>query len=123
MLNASSVSYKDNDPKGWMGDPSRGAAMGRHSTHGDPDFEYKLLLRKVRLDSGGYDSNGTYFGQGIPSCGLYVYWYASVNHEGEIDVDGTTIEVRGVDATLRANDRDDAKAIILEKYPNARFFR
>jgi len=113
-----SVSYKTNDPKGWCGDPRRGAAVGRGDLHGDPDFEYKFVLRKVRLDGGGYDSNGTYFG-----WGQTLYWYASVNHEGGLDKDGDPIEVQAVDAMLRADTRDEAKAEIRERYPNARFFR
>jgi hypothetical protein len=111
------VSYKTNDPKGWCGDSRRGAAMGRSSHHGDPDFEYKFVLRKVDLNSGGYDSNGTYFGGGKP-----LYWYASSNHEGTAK-DGEVIEVQAVDAVLRANNRNDAKAMIREQYPNSRFFQ
>lgn len=97
-------SYKDNDPKGWGGDPSRGAAMGRGTIRGDITFNGKLTLKRSYLDSGGYDSNGTYFGHGGP-----LYWYAS--------------EDGSIDGMLRAKDRETAKAEIRETYPEARFYR
>jgi hypothetical protein len=96
--------YKTNDPRGWCGDPRRGAALGRPSVRGERDFAGKLVLRRVRLDSGGYDPNGTYFGVGTP-----LYWFAS--EDGSID-----------DMT-RADSREAAKAYVGAMYPNARFFR
>jgi hypothetical protein len=96
--------YSTNDPKGWCGDPTRGAAMGRPTVReADPEQPVKLVLRQVRLDAGGYDRNGTYFGHGGR-----LYWYANS--------DGT------VDAMLRADSRVRAKAEIRETYPNARFY-
>lgn len=62
------------------------------------------MLRRVHLDSGGYDPNGTYFGSGTP-----LFWYAAA--------DGS------VDSVLRASDRASAKAKIRNYYPNARFYR
>lgn len=98
--------YKDNDPRGWCGDMRRGAAMGRSATHtDDKSASVKLTLRQVRLDNGGYDVNGTYFGW---SRGETLYWYA--------DEEGT------IDAMLRATSRKLAKADIRETYPNARFY-
>ncbi len=97
-------SYSTRDPKGWCGYPKRGAAMGRPSKHADDaEAPIKLVLRLIRLDSGGYDANGTYWGGGI------IYWYA--------DGDGK------VDATLNARNRTDAKEKVRELYPNARFYR
>ena len=100
-------SYKTHDPRGWGGDPSRGAALGRPTViDGSPSG--RLYLRKVPLDAGGYDPNGTYFGaciHGVPP----LYWYA--------DAGGN------IDAVLRANDRDDAKRQIRERIPGARFWR
>jgi hypothetical protein len=93
--------YKNNDPKGWCGDPSRGAALGRSTITGPADFSGKLCLRKIRLDNGGYDVNGTYFGHGAP-----LYWYA--DKEGEID------------GMLRASDRSDARDQVLDLYPKAK---
>lgn len=99
-----SPSYSTHDPKGWCGDPRRGAALGRATYEGDRNYSGKLYLRRIRLDSGGYDVNGTYFGHGGP-----LFWCAS---------DDTTI-----DFMLRASDRKDAKRKVLETYPHARFFR
>lgn len=159
--------YKTNDPKGYMGDPRRGAAMGRRSINPDaagwtveglktaadiedarartaeaekenrPGDGYKrqcweaaaasfreeaarlrslipsaeamqtdarkITLQRVRLDSGGYDRNGTYFGHDLP-----LYWAAD--------------ESGDYDATFRAADRNAAKAIVRETYPAARFY-
>lgn len=46
---------------GWCGDPKRGAAMGRGSDL-SRDTTAALSIRKVPLDSGGYDPGGTYWG-------------------------------------------------------------
>lgn len=98
-------SYKTNDPRGWCGDSRRGAAMGRPTIReASPEFSDRLTLRRVHLNSGGYDCNGTYFGTGVP-----LYWYA--------DADGK------IDAMLRATDREDAKRRIADHYPMARFYR
>jgi hypothetical protein len=97
--------YKTNDPRGWGGDPSRGAALGRDSICDEPPaYAGKLTLRRVRLDCQGYDPNGTYFGVGRP-----LYWCA--NDEGTIDY------------VFRADDRAAAKAHVLKDYPSARFYR
>ena len=108
MLESNGPDYKDNDPRGWCGDPRRGAAMGRPSIHADDRKGYagKLYLRRVRLN-GDYDSNGTYFGGGPGT--LPLFWCASA--DGEIDF------------MLRAHGRDDAKEEILADYPLASFFR
>jgi hypothetical protein len=98
-------SYRTHDPRGWCGDPSRGAALGRQTVHDAPrDEPVKLTLRRVRLDRGGYDTIGTYFGTGSP-----LYWYAS--DDGRID------------GVLRALDRATAKDAIRRVYVNARFHR
>lgn len=97
-------SYKTNDPKGWHGDPSRGAALGRTERIGDSEYSGKLWLSLVRLDSGGYDPNGTYFGSGDP-----LYWFASA--------DGT------IDGVTRAKTRELALEQVRERYPNATFFK
>jgi hypothetical protein len=97
-------SYSKRDPKGWCGDPKRGAALGRTPLHGEADYAGKIHLQRVYLDNGGYDRNGTYFGHGAP-----IYWYATSDET--------------IDGTLRATSRDLAKADILKRYPNAKFFR
>jgi len=105
MAHDTAPNYKTNDSRGWCGDPRRGAALGRPTVQDAPtDFADKLHLRRVRLDSGGYDLNGTYFGHGQP-----LYWCASA--------DGS------VDFMLRAHSRDEAKAAVRERYPHAHFFR
>jgi len=94
-------SYKDNDPKGWCGDPKRGAALGRASVKGDRKHDGRLFMRLVRLDSGGYDTNGTYFGHG-----RRLYWYSS--------------EDGSIDGTVRGETRAQAREKVLRDYPNAR---
>lgn len=96
--------YKTNDPRGWCGDPSRGAALGR-ATIQDESTEYadKLYIKRVRLH-GDYDSNGTYFGQGAP-----LYWVS--NDEGTVDY------------VLRASCRASARDIVLKDYPKAKVRR
>jgi len=96
--------YGTNDPRGWCGDPSRGAALGRPTIHGVGLVEGKMTLRRVRLNDGGYDRNGTYFGQGEP-----LYWYAD--------------EGGNVDAMLRASCREVAKDKIRSLFPFVRFYR
>lgn len=160
-------SYETHDPKGWGGDPRRGAAMGRpavgdlrtsqeladefagacvrldnalrlkenrpadgYKAHAweaaaesarrekaklkdlynaakareSGDYAPKVTLRRVRLDSGGYDRLGTYFGDGEP-----LYWAATADGQYE--------------RTFRAADRDDAKAQVRETIPHAKFAR
>lgn len=105
MLASNAPSYSDNDPRGWCGDPRRGAAMGRPTVDAeDQTAPIKLYLRRSYLDQGGYDCNGTYFGIGAP-----LYWCA--------DADGT------VDFMLRAHSRADAKRQVTARYPSARFWR
>jgi hypothetical protein len=101
--------YSTHDPKGWCGDPSRGAALGRPTIQkGDKKaFTDKLYLRRIPLTIGGYDCNGTYFGAGWNT----LYWCAAKTDTHEIDF------------MLRASSRDEAKAEVLKDYPNARFFR
>lgn len=64
----------------------------------------KITLQRVRLDSGGYDSQGAYWGIGEP-----LYWAAD--------------DSGAYDETFRAADREKAKAHVRETFPNARFYR
>lgn len=99
--------YSANDQKGWCGDPKRGAAMGRYTSHLRGDLARlprRLYLRRVYLNQGGYDAKGTYFGTGLP-----LYWVCNAEQT--------------IDYVLRASDRADAKWHVLRQYPNARFFR
>lgn len=92
------MSYSTNDPRGWCGDPSRGAALGRPTIKGTP--EGKITVRLSPLDRQGYDRNGTYFGGGQP-----LFWYADEGGE--------------VDAMTRASDAEDALAIVRKQFPGA----
>lgn len=96
------ISYKDNDPKGWGGDPSRGAAMGRVTIQGDIEAGETLNIVKKELNSGGYDENGTYFGLGDS-----IYWVSSENGN--------------VDYIIRAKNLKDAQGQVRETYPDVMF--
>ena len=103
--------YSTRDPKGWCGDPSRGAAMGRGTWKGEPDYAGKITLRRIYLDNGGYDTNGTYWGWGDP-----LYWYAC--EDGEID--GMLRATSAYDSKVS---RADARRQVLEMYPDAKVRR
>jgi hypothetical protein len=64
----------------------------------------KFTLQRVRLNSGGYDSSGSYWGHG-----QRLYWFTSDDGSRE--------------GTCRAADRDGAKAHIRQTTPDARFYR
>jgi hypothetical protein len=75
-------SYEDNNPRGWLGDPKRGAALGRCSEH-KQGYTGTLHLSIVELDSLGYDRLGTYWG--VPQRGpLSNLWWVR-DDEGEVD--------------------------------------
>lgn len=103
--------YSTHDPKGWCGDPSRGAAMGRPTVTGKADYDGQIRLRRSYLDSGGYDRNGTYFGFGDP-----LYWYAS--DDGTID--GMLRATPAYDSKIS---RADAREQVLAMYPKAKIRR
>jgi len=84
-----------------MGDPKRGAALGRRDRVGEPTYDGVLTLRRVVLDSNGYDNLGTYWGWGHGR----LYWFASVSNH--------------IDRTVWAKDREAARAFVLSHYPNA----
>lgn len=80
-----------------------GAPMGRaHRLH--PANDEKVRVSRVRLDRGGYDSGGAYWGIGAP-----LYWVRSDNGD--------------VSAFYRAWDREGAKKQALEDNPNLKFYR
>lgn len=91
-----------------------GAPLGRTSDHlaglivtaADSPF----TLRRIRLDSGGYDSGGAYWGFGAP-----LYWWAVEIVEGD-----TRDQCSGY---LRAANRLAAKNAIRSAQPAARFYR
>jgi len=95
--------YCKNDPKGWCGDPKRGAALGRFPIHLEDKavFSERLYLTRIRLDAGGYDKNGTYWGHGRA-----LYWCANKDNT--------------VDFCFRAEGHEGAKAVVLGMYPKAK---
>jgi hypothetical protein len=64
----------------------------------------KVSLRRIRLDNGGYDSGGAYWGHGA------TLWYAASD-------DGA------VDLWFRASTRETARTSVLAQFPSARFYR
>jgi len=77
------ITYQTNAPRGWGGDPKRGAALGR-ATIDEPDedtYKTELILMRVPVNDGGYDPLGTYFGARDP--GTHLYWLAA--QDGKID--------------------------------------
>jgi hypothetical protein len=72
-------SYKTHDPKGWCGDPQRGAALGRHAHKpaDTPSYTGTLTIERKPL-IGDYDENGTYWGGDTP-----LYWISS--EDGAVD--------------------------------------
>lgn len=92
--------------RGYMGDRTRGASMGRESRTGIVPDNAKWALQRVRLNSGGYDGGGAYWGAGLP-----LYWATEHMVGGEAEL------------FFRAAGRDAAKAHVRALYPNARFHR
>jgi hypothetical protein len=80
-----------------------GAPMGRPSTRPDADFYGVLRIARVRLDAGGYDSGGAYWGDGAP---LYRVW--------DQQTAGCQIEW-----FTRAATRADVLSKVRTRYPNA----
>jgi hypothetical protein len=80
-----------------------GAPLGRRSI-AQGDGTERLYLRRIVLDSGGYDSGGAYWG--FPNN---LYWYGD--------------STGAIDSFLRAPSRDDAKRLILAEIPEATFYR
>ena len=72
-----------------------------------PEHPHKFHLQKVKLDSGGYDSGGAYWG--LRSRGWSLYW--------------ATNEQETVQRFFDAKSRDEAKGILREEFPNCTFFR
>lgn len=81
-----------------------GAPMGRYT---GPEFldtyAGKIYLRRVPLDSGGYDRGGAYWGIGAP------LW--------------ETMDQDGNGFIFRAPSRDAAKQHIRDNFPDATFYR
>jgi hypothetical protein len=72
----------------------------------------KFRLVRVRLNQGGYDRTGCYYGTGEP-----VYWAQS-----EEEFKFALGQPRSIEMDFRAANREDAKNKILSEIPNARFY-
>ena len=82
-----------------------GAPMGRHGSWAQPDEQDKFYLVRVRLNSGGYDSGGAYWGHSLP-----LYRFETTDRQS--------------DGYLRARSRNDAKTILRNEFGETiRFFR
>lgn len=105
---------------GWVIRPVSGrygAPLGRLEYRPD-DWRaaFKLHVRRVPLDKGGYDQGGAYWGLGDR---LYVAYT-----NGEADA-GETVRFffRVKKLALAGSWAMDAQACVLRRYPNARFYR
>lgn len=83
--------------------------MGRYGFYGHTPVG-KVHLVRVRLDSGGYDDGGAYWGLGEPLYHAYDDSLSSDHEEG-----------KGVYAFVRAGNRKQAKFIL--NIPNAVYYR
>ena len=105
---------------GYMGDPGRGAQLGRPTLDGGYTVTgtHPMILRKVRLNSGGYDQGGAYWGINTRGCG-----FAS-DAAGDCSIlyyfEGPVTDISGY---VRAADREGAKAEVRKLHPKARFYR
>jgi hypothetical protein len=85
---------------------ARGADMGRAS-FGDGNTAGRVYLHRVRKDSGGYDSQGAYWGHAPNGDRLYRAVNADTSFEW----------------FLEAFYRDDAKDALRELFPHIQFIR
>lgn len=83
-----------------------GAPLGRVNHDGGAVAHgMRWTLQHVRLNMGGYDRGGAYWGQGAR-----LYWAAATGLDGN-----------EVSFYFRAKDREAAKAHVRAKYPHAKF--
>lgn len=83
--------------------PFYDAPMGRHTGPDYLDTTGPLYLRRIRINNGGYDDGGAYWGLGSPL-------YYVEDHDGNSQF-------------FRARNREAAKAKISADWPGARFYR
>lgn len=107
-----------------------GAPMGRASRCLDTETDQLFHLRRVSIDSGGYDQGDAYWGHGAP-----IYEAFSVDGSEFMTLRLDPAERSALAAKMRANgddplefgsawlDRRTAKAQVWDIYPNARLFR
>lgn len=105
------------DKRPWLqltpGSSYRGADMGRGSAVPlNPANPLRFHLMRVRLDSGGYDAGGAYWGYGTPL-------YRAISAE-ETE---TKWGARRAEMFTRAASRGEAKRAIRQSVPGATFHR
>jgi hypothetical protein len=100
--------YTLHGPKGWMGDPSRGASLGRGEYRGHgTDYAGPISIREVALNREGYDRLGAYFGW--PGNRDLLYWVASSDCL--------------IDYVLWAPSRSAVEAKVRDEWPQAQIRR
>lgn len=92
-------------------DPKTGAPYPFQTTG---PYRPRFRLRRLRIDSQGYDAGGAYWGHGEPVYGAQAYRYAN----GDLVPLGMDIATY-----TRASSREDAKAQIRQRFPGAVFYR
>ena len=95
-----------------------GAPMGRCENTDGRALAVKFHIERVRINQGGYDDGGAYWGIGAP---LYHAWGETppVINTGYYGLtDDADQEIY-----LRAYSREDAKSKVLQKFPRATFYR
>lgn len=80
-----------------------GASMGRRNVTTDRDAAMTFRLYRMRLDKGGYDNGGAYWGIGPDSL-----WHAYTETD---------------EVFVRAKTREDAKGAVRTIYAKAEFYR
>lgn len=84
-----------------------GAQMGRCDSVSEPNYPVKFHLVRMKMSSCGcYDEGGAYWGIGLPM------YRAEGMGEEEMQ-----------EMFMRARSRNAAKEIVLEVFPNARFYK
>lgn len=79
-----------------------GAPLGRRGSLATVEPEGKVSLQRVRLDNGGYDAGGAYWGHGAPL-------YCAMDEGGAFT------------SYFRAHSREAAKDQLRNDYPDAQF--
>lgn len=94
-----------------------GAPMGAPEWRGDPDYAYKFALQRLKFVDYCYSLDGTYWGG---PANLYCAWWHQPEGSAHETPEGPEDDVR---MFVRASSRQEAKRLVREEYPNAKFFR
>lgn len=118
-MNAAAACYTKSKPPETLSQLSckYGAPMGRRNTL-DADREHfagTMSLTVIPMVDFAYDRGGAYWGGPTPKTGwMYRAWY-----DGH-DEDGDRVHI---EMFIRALSRRAAKLVVLEEFPNARFYK